>query len=190
MDGPYPVQIEVMLELLRDVASDPLATGVSQRATALLETIEHHTGQHCHYTCTGKGGRYVPLGLAKGAGTSRGQVRTIYRNAFTGELFFREPGDFASRMAPIEDDASVCVEVAEPLPVLARGFYLPPQGSSGYNFLDDTDDPGECDGSVPAVIVPKAEFERVRHATGNSRGALEVKTGRGTRSGRQPLSSQ
>lgn len=169
------MQRDAILELLRDVAAlTPAAgnpstaptSGVSERAATLLLEIERQATQDCHYTCAGKGGRYELLGQARGAGCSRGLLRTVYRSTVTGELFFREPAEFASRMTPIEDDiTSECPLVVSPIPVLARGFFLPLPGPHSYNFLDDTDDPGECDDSVPAVIIPRSEFDRIRLAS-------------------------
>lgn len=174
MDNTPLVKRDAILELLRDVAamtpascdhSSAPGAGVGERAATLLLEIERQATQHCHYTCEGKGGRYELLGQARGAGCSRGQLRTIYRSTATGDLFFREPAEFASRMTPIEDDStSVRPQVMSPIPVLARGFFLPQPDPHSYNFLDDSDDPGECDDSVPAVIIPRSEFDRIRLA--------------------------
>lgn len=167
------VQQDTILELLRelaqlspaDVTPSMTSAGLRQRAAALIDEIAHQDEQRCHYTCEGKGGRYELLGHAKGAGSSRGQVRTIYRSTESGELFLREPADFASRMMPIEEGVvPMRANGGVPIPVLARGFYLPLAAENSYNFLDDTDDPGDCDDSVPAVIIARAEYERVRIA--------------------------
>lgn len=51
------------------------------------------------YTCIGKGGKYSFLGIATGAGTSKGQPTPyVYREQSTGHLFFREATDFYTRM--------------------------------------------------------------------------------------------
>jgi len=54
------------------------------------------------YTCIGKGGRYEILGLATGAGLSRGEDRLIYRDVSTGRLFLRTEKDFTERMERIK----------------------------------------------------------------------------------------
>lgn len=50
------------------------------------------------YTCKGKGGVYEHIGTAKGAGTSKDALAVVYRDAATGDLYFRTPDDFAARM--------------------------------------------------------------------------------------------
>lgn len=57
------------------------------------------------YECTGKGGRYEVLGVATGAGTSRGEARVIYMDASTGRLFMRSLEDFEARMGLIAEGA-------------------------------------------------------------------------------------
>lgn len=52
-------------------------------------------------TCKGKGGTYVEIGVAAGAGTMRGNLVHVYRNVATGNLFYRTPMDFAERMERI-----------------------------------------------------------------------------------------
>ena len=63
------------------------------------------------YTCIGKGGTYERLGYAKPSGTLRtiqGESGVIvYRDVQTGQLYFRDPGDFQSRMAPIEPEVKL-----------------------------------------------------------------------------------
>ena len=78
-----------------------------------------------HFTCIGKGGDYIDLGVAIGAGTSKGDLAQVYRDTKNGQLFFREPEDFIPRMEPIKPklqpwvcalcdqqhmDGEVCVE--------------------------------------------------------------------------------
>lgn len=57
------------------------------------------------YTCTGKGGEYAKLGYAKPAGAIKAiqgdSGLIIYRDTATGQLYFRDPGDFRDRMAPL-----------------------------------------------------------------------------------------
>lgn len=53
---------------------------------------------HDEYTCKGKGGRYRLLGLATGAGLSRGEDRLVYQDIRTHGLFLRTEADFAERM--------------------------------------------------------------------------------------------
>lgn len=55
------------------------------------------------YTCIGKGGRYELVGVACGAGTSRGTTVDVYRDVDTGVMYFRTPADFDERMQKIED---------------------------------------------------------------------------------------
>lgn len=62
------------------------------------------------YTCKGKGGRYEILGLATGAGLTRGEDRLIYKDASTGRLFLRTESDFSDRMERLQDVAAPVVE--------------------------------------------------------------------------------
>lgn len=57
-------------------------------------------------TCKGKGGAYAEIGVAAGAGTMRGNLVHVYRDAANGNLFYRTPMDFADRMerAPVATD--------------------------------------------------------------------------------------
>lgn len=49
--------------------------------------------------CDGKGdATYDFIGLAKGAGTSRGETRAVYRSTADGQLYFRAVEDFNKRM--------------------------------------------------------------------------------------------
>lgn len=50
------------------------------------------------YYCEGKPGVYEHLGSAIGAGTSRGRNAEVYRDIISGQLFLRDPADFAQRM--------------------------------------------------------------------------------------------
>ena len=56
------------------------------------------------YTCKGKGGVYELVGVAYGAGTSRGQTINLYREVASGVLYYREPRDFHERMERIDHD--------------------------------------------------------------------------------------
>jgi hypothetical protein len=53
------------------------------------------------YTCEGKGGEYELLGLAIGAGLTKGEDRQIYRDTTTGQLFLRGADDFKNRMVKL-----------------------------------------------------------------------------------------
>lgn len=53
------------------------------------------------YTCEGKGGEYELIGLATGAGLTKGEDRQIYRDTTTGQLFLRGAEDFANRMVKL-----------------------------------------------------------------------------------------
>jgi hypothetical protein len=55
------------------------------------------------YTCKGKGGLYELMGVAKGAGVSRGTETIVYRDTTTGALYFRTPDEFDDRMAESEE---------------------------------------------------------------------------------------
>lgn len=59
------------------------------------------------YACKGKGGRYEILGLATGAGLTRGEDRLVYKDASTGRLFMRTEADFSERMERLKDDPPV-----------------------------------------------------------------------------------
>lgn len=54
------------------------------------------------FECVGKGGEYEKLGYAKPSGALRaiqGESGVIvYRDAATGQLYFRDPADFQQRM--------------------------------------------------------------------------------------------
>jgi hypothetical protein len=58
------------------------------------------------YTCIGKGGEYELLGVAYGAGSSRGNTVNLYREIATGVTYFRTPTDFAERMQMIARPAT------------------------------------------------------------------------------------
>lgn len=70
----------------------------------LNRALEEDTPEQ-FYTCKGKGGRYLKLGEATGAGTSRdeGNDIVIYQDVYTGQLFKRTVGDFYTRMEKIDD---------------------------------------------------------------------------------------
>lgn len=53
------------------------------------------------YTCIGKGGTYAHVGVAAGAGYTRGGLVHVYRDQATGNLFYRTPADFDARMERI-----------------------------------------------------------------------------------------
>lgn len=58
------------------------------------------------FTCAGKGGAYERLGLAKPAGAIKAvqgdSGLVVYRDEESGQLYFRDPADFARRMERIE----------------------------------------------------------------------------------------
>lgn len=55
------------------------------------------------YTCVSKPGTFELIGNAQGQGEGpiRALMVTVYRNTETGELLFRTPQDFATRMQPV-----------------------------------------------------------------------------------------
>lgn len=53
------------------------------------------------YTCIGKGGEYEHIGVAAGAGVTRGNLVHVYRDKASGSLFYRTPMDFDTRMERI-----------------------------------------------------------------------------------------
>jgi hypothetical protein len=53
------------------------------------------------YTCIGKGGEYEHIGVAAGAGVTRGNLVHVYRDRANGKLFYRTPMDFDARMERI-----------------------------------------------------------------------------------------
>lgn len=67
------------------------------------------------YTCKGKGGRYEILGLATGAGLTRGEDRLVYQDVSTGRLFLRTEADFSERMERMQSDATPVVERKPPV---------------------------------------------------------------------------
>lgn len=64
--------------------------------------------QPIYYTCIGKGGEYVRLGEAIGAGTSKPQRVEVYRDTKTHQLFFRTQEDFDARMEEIPPKCVCC----------------------------------------------------------------------------------
>jgi hypothetical protein len=64
------------------------------------------------YTCIGKGGEYELVGVARGAGTMRGNLVHVYRDTGTGCLFYRTPMDFSQRMARAEGAAPTAAQAA------------------------------------------------------------------------------
>jgi hypothetical protein len=92
--------------------SDDLAELIAEKARVcgggafdIWEAICEQFGQPAptavadeRYTCIGKGGEYVRLGTAIGAGQSRGEIIEVYRDEKQGQLYFRETSDFFDRM--------------------------------------------------------------------------------------------
>lgn len=64
--------------------------------------------QPTYYTCKGKGGKYVVVSYATGAGTSKGTKVMVYRDTESRQLFFRTPEDFRNRMEVIPPTCCVC----------------------------------------------------------------------------------
>lgn len=58
------------------------------------------------YTCIGKGGRYEYLGQAKPAGALKAlhgdSGLAVYKCLDTGQLYFRDPREFRTRMQSVE----------------------------------------------------------------------------------------
>lgn len=65
---------------------------------ALLHAKDAAQVQRELYICKGKGGLYELLGVAQGAGTSRGDYLVVYRDTANGRLYFRTDSDFTERM--------------------------------------------------------------------------------------------
>lgn len=51
-----------------------------------------------YYTCRGKGGTYIKLGVTKGAGPRHNERLVVYKDVVTGDLYHREIRDFDDRM--------------------------------------------------------------------------------------------
>lgn len=66
-----------------------------------LTFVKDAPSPECLYTCIGKGGEYELLGEAQDAGECRSEMRMIYRDTATGQLFHRWPSDFRNRMEKI-----------------------------------------------------------------------------------------
>ncbi|MDH0335164.1 hypothetical protein [Metapseudomonas otitidis] len=74
-----------------------------------IETIDAYIAGSASgelYECQGKGGVYEKIGYAKPAGALKNIHRdsgiVIYRDDETGQLYFRDPGDFRRRMVRID----------------------------------------------------------------------------------------
>lgn len=76
---------------------------VKKAWSALIAYIDGHTDVTAPelYTCIGKGGEYEHIGVAAGAGVTRGNLVHVYRDKTSGNLFYRTPMDFDTRMAPL-----------------------------------------------------------------------------------------
>jgi hypothetical protein len=59
------------------------------------------------YTSVSKGGEYELVGTSAGAGKLKGLPVMIYRDTATGQMFHREPEEFATRMKAIEPKVDV-----------------------------------------------------------------------------------
>lgn len=60
------------------------------------------------YTCIGKGGDYVHVGVASGAGLLAGSLYHVYRDTLSGLLFARSPMDFHARMQAVSTGSCGC----------------------------------------------------------------------------------
>lgn len=91
-------------------------------AAAMIRLGQHYFSSHPEqaprpprvdrFTCAGKGGAYERLGFAKPAGAIKAiqgdSGLVVYRDEETGQLYFRDPADFAARMERVpERDESV-----------------------------------------------------------------------------------
>jgi hypothetical protein len=74
-----------------------------ERYAALIAYIDGRTAGTAPelYTCIGKGGEYEHIGIAAGAGVTRGNLVHVYRDRANGNLFYRTPMDFDARMERI-----------------------------------------------------------------------------------------
>ncbi len=77
------------------------AAGLTE--TQQIELIEPSSSSpvvsgEARLTCKGKGGDYIVVGVAIGAGVSRGNLVHVYRDSQSDILFYRTPMDFAERM--------------------------------------------------------------------------------------------
>jgi hypothetical protein len=84
-------------------ATENLQTAVQQAwiANAELSKLRAQIARQSRgaiYTCKGKGGAYEHVGVAAGAGQTRGCLVHVYRDRTTGSLFYRTPADFDTRM--------------------------------------------------------------------------------------------
>lgn len=90
----------------------------AMEASAMISLGQHWFASHPEqaprarkverFTCAGKGGAYERLGMAKPAGaikTVQGDSGlVVYRDEETGQLYFRDPADFARRMEQVESE--------------------------------------------------------------------------------------
>lgn len=71
------------------------------------------------YTSVSKGGEYELVGTSHGAGKLKGFPLMIYRDATTGQMFHREPEEFATRMKAIEPKVDLEALLAQNAKLLA-----------------------------------------------------------------------
>lgn len=100
-----------LLALERIEASDVIVAGTSPELHVVVGTGDRiakwfpptaayapDSPANPRYTCIGKGGEYELIGVAYGAGASRGTLVNVYRDVATGATYFRTPRDFDERM--------------------------------------------------------------------------------------------
>jgi hypothetical protein len=89
------------MQMLAEVIPGPGPDGIHPSAAGRAKVVQAMAAQPTRqrYTCIGKGGSYVLLGLAKGSGTSKLlDDLMVYQDTATGALYFRTPDDFNNRM--------------------------------------------------------------------------------------------
>lgn len=93
VEGKYELSSLRLDHTFREFGADDYVKGEELILRPKMGTI---------FTCIGKGGRYEDMGVAIGAGTSKGELKQVYRDTATGQLFFREPEDFIDRMEVVK----------------------------------------------------------------------------------------
>lgn len=102
-------QAEVF-ELYRDQPAHYTAVDMTTAAAQGFRDGQAAAEGGAHFTCIGKGGDYRDMGVAIGAGTSKGDLVQVYRDTKNGQLYFREPEDFIVRMDLIKPAAEVATD--------------------------------------------------------------------------------
>lgn len=94
-----------MLRAYPDKSHDEIAAEIEKAISAAPSAPG--TPEALRYTCIGKGGEYELVGMVYGAGTSAGQIMTLYREVSTDVMYFRTPGDFNARMQRLDRAAQL-----------------------------------------------------------------------------------